>query len=48
MLRKCFNCKWFFTCKKADPSINDCLYFSETEVKEIIRRVDNERSRQNV
>lgn len=35
MLKKCFNCKWFFSCKKADPSVENCLYFVETNIKEI-------------
>lgn len=33
MQNKCFNCKWFFSCKKADPYIKNCEYFKETNVK---------------
>lgn len=36
MKNKCFNCKWFFSCKRADPQEKDCEYFEETNIKEVI------------
>lgn len=33
MQNKCFNCKYWFSCKKADPSIKDCESFKEMEIK---------------
>lgn len=32
---KCFNCKWFFSCKKASEEIERCEWFAETEVKSV-------------
>ena len=33
MQNKCFNCKWFFSCKKAAPEIKNCEYFIPSERK---------------
>lgn len=33
MQNKCFNCQYWFTCKKADPNIKDCEYFKGMEIK---------------
>ena len=35
MKNRCYNCKYFMTCKKSDPNVKDCKWFSETIVKEI-------------
>lgn len=37
MMNKCFNCKWFFSCKRLDknPEKENCIYFEETDVKEV-------------
>lgn len=35
MQNKCFNCLYFFSCNKADQNTKECLYFKETNIKEI-------------
>lgn len=35
MQNKCFNCLWFFSCKRASPEIKNCEWFKETNVKEV-------------
>lgn len=37
MRNKCFNCKFFITCKRSDkdPKKENCIYFQETDVKEV-------------
>lgn len=39
MQNKCFNCMWFFSCKREDKDTakNNCEFFVETNVKEVSR-----------
>lgn len=38
MQNKCYNCKWFFSCKRSDkdPAKKNCEYFECTNVKEVV------------
>ena len=38
MQNKCFNCMWFFSCKRTDkdPTKKNCIHFQETNIKEVV------------
>lgn len=35
MQNKCFNCRFWFSCKRASSEIKNCEWFKETNVKEV-------------
>lgn len=37
MQKKCFNCKWFFSCQREDkdPAKENCMYFETTIIEEV-------------
>ena len=43
MQNKCFNCKWWFNCKKADTRIENCEWFEpQSYADKLIEEVEKE------
>lgn len=35
MQNKCFNCKYFFSCKRANEKTTNCEWFVENDIEEV-------------